>query len=132
MNRILKTSVAEVKLLAHDFLRIEYIPGSRVDLPQLEEGLEAYRQLVGYNRFYLLSVTNQDVTITPRARNYWSTKKRHAVKIAEAFVIKNMGQMLIVNFIMQFQPPGHKVKFFQNEKKAVEWIHSLRGNKNKK
>ena len=132
MNRTLKTSIAKVILLADDFLRIEYEPGSEIDLVHLEENLQAYEQLLGSRRFYLLSVTSPDVTITPRARNFWGARKRSSVKIAEAFVIKNTAQMLIANFVMRFQPSEHEVKFFNNEKRAVGWIYSLRKNAIKK
>lgn len=132
MKHIINTSVAEIKLLDHDFIRIEYKPGSHVDLAELEENLGAYKQLVGNKKFYLVSIVNSDTTISERARNYWTTAKRSNMKIAEGFVIKDLGHRLIATFVMKFQPPGHTLKFFDAEKKAVEWINSLRTKMTKK
>lgn len=133
MNQILKTSVAEIKLLDENFIRAEYRAGTSIDLPELEESLQAYKQLVGENsKFYMVTVANSNITVSNRARNYWTTRKRSNMKIAEGFVIKDLSHRLIANFVMNFQPPGHKLKFFSTEKKAMDWVNSFRNKKNKK
>ncbi len=125
----LRTSVAEIKLLDVDLVRIEYSPNTHVDLPQLEEALQSYKKLLGDKKFYLLTIVNPGVTLTERARNYWTTAERSKIKIAEAFVLKTAGHSLLAKFISTFQPPKHELKFFSDEKKALAWLNSVRKKK---
>jgi hypothetical protein len=123
---VLKTSVAEIKLLDDDFIRVEYRAGSYIDLGELEESVRAYRELVGNFKFYIITIANPNIIVSQRARNYWVTPKRSTIKIAEAFVIRDMAHRLIANFIVKFQPPKHTLKFFSAEQKAAEWIELIR------
>ena len=120
--RTLRTSVAEIKLLKEDFIRIEYSPNIIIDLPELEENLQAYKKLLGNDRFYLLSVIPPGVTVSEKARNYWTKPERSKFKIAEAFVINKLSHALLANFVTTFQPPRHELKFFNSEKKALAWL----------
>lgn len=129
MQKSFLTSVAEIKLLHDDFARIEYFPNTHIDLSQLEEALQIYRKLLGDRKFYLLTVVNAGVTLSERARNYWTTDQRSKIKIAEAFVLKSTGHSLLAKFITIFQPPKHELKIFSNEKKALAWLNSVRNKK---
>ena len=124
MKKVLKTSVAEITQIEEDFFRIEFAANASVDLPELEEALAVYKEILGNKKFYLLTVINRGVTVSERARNYWTTPGRSKIKIAEAFVINRLSHVLIANFVTKFQPPSHEIKFFKTEKKAMEWLYS--------
>ena len=124
MKKVYKTSVAEITQLKDNFFRIEYARDTFVDLPELEEALAIYKEVLGNEKFYLLTVINRGVTVSERARNYWTTPGRSKIKIAEAFVINRLSHVLITNFVTKFQPPSHEIKFFKTEKKAMEWLYS--------
>ena len=130
MNNCIHTTVATVTKLNEDLLCVEYHQDVYVDIAQLAEAREAYRKLMGEKKFYLLTVINSGVTHSLDARKEWLKKKRSTFKLAEAFVIDNLPHRMIANFVMRVTPPPHKMNYFANEYRALEWLLKQKARKN--
>lgn len=130
MRSGLKLSCATVTKLHEDVICIEYHPDAHVDIPELNEALRAYTELMGDKKFYLLTIVNEGVTHSIEARKVWLKKKRSSFKLAEAFVINNLPHRLIANFVLRVTPPRHKAQYFPNEYRALAWLLKQKQTKN--
>lgn len=61
-------------------------------------------------------------SITSEARQEGSKKHYSAFVTIQAFVVKNMAQRLLGNFIMKFNSPVRETRLFSNYPDAKEWI----------
>lgn len=119
---MIETSVAYITLIEEDILRIEYKPDVYVDLPQYEENLVVYRQLMKTDRAFIVTLVHPGAEMSLEVRNQFSSKERSAFKVSEAFVISTLAHKIVANFIMKLQKPQHNVEVFSTEEKAIEWL----------
>lgn len=61
-------------------------------------------------------------TIEPEVRDYLSGNSRYAHKIAEAFVVRNLGQRIIANFYLRISRPKCPTEVFTTEEEAITWV----------
>lgn len=125
---MIETSVAFIRLIGDDILRIEYKPDVYVDIPQYEENLLAYRQLMKTERVFIVTLIHPGAEMSLEVRNQFSSKERSAFKISEAFVISTLAHKIVANFIMKLRKPTHNVEVFSTEEKAMEWLMEERTN----
>jgi hypothetical protein len=123
---MIETSVAYISLIDEDILRIEFKPDVYVDLPQFEENLRAYKELMKTDRVFLLTLVHAGAEMSLEVRNQFSSKERSAFKISEAFVISTLAHKIVANFILKLQMPPHRISVFSTEEKAMEWLKKER------
>lgn len=61
-------------------------------------------------------------TIEPGVREYLASNSRYSHKIAEAFVVKNLGQRILANFYLRIARPACPTEVFTSEEEAVKWV----------
>jgi len=61
-------------------------------------------------------------TIDPEVRDYLASNSRYGHKIAEAFVVQNLGQRIIANFYLRISRPPCPTEVFTSEEEAVNWV----------
>jgi len=61
-------------------------------------------------------------TIEPGVREYLESNSRYGHKIAEAFVVKNLGQRIIANFYLRIKKHACPTEVFTSEEEAVKWV----------
>lgn len=61
-------------------------------------------------------------TIEPGVREYLAGNSRYGYKIAEAFVVKNLGQRILANFYLRISRPACPTEVFTTEEEAVQWV----------
>jgi hypothetical protein len=61
-------------------------------------------------------------TIEPGVREYLSSNARYAHKVAEAIVVKNLGQRIIANFYLRISRPACPTEVFTTEEEAITWV----------
>lgn len=61
-------------------------------------------------------------TIEPEVRDYLAGNSRYSRKIAEAFVVKNLGQRILANFYLRISRPACPTEVFTTEEEAVKWV----------
>lgn len=123
---MIETSVAYISLIDGDILRIEYKPDCEVGLEQFEENLQAYRQLIGNEKVYLLTVAGPGATTTPEVRRTFASTERSRFKIAEAFVITTLAHRILGSFVVRVLKPVHPILFFSSETEALRWLRELK------
>ncbi len=61
-------------------------------------------------------------TIEPGVRDYLASNSRYQHKIAEAFVVKNLGQRILANFYLRIARPACPSEVFTSEEEAIKWV----------
>lgn len=83
--------------------------------------LELHKRF-GKNSIGLVHVAGRDTTIAEGVREYLSNRSVYAMKVAEAFVVKNLNQRILGNFYLRIGRPGCPSEVFTIEDEAVKWV----------
>lgn len=116
----------------NDKYTIEYFPEEQT-VEFLMKDLELEKQdIIEMHRATLAMTKTRNYATLFRAMDFFSItsdaraegSKRHysAFVIVQAFVVKNLAQRLIGNFIMRFNTPVRETKLFSNYEDAKEWL----------
>ncbi len=70
----------------------------------------------------VLIFVDEFVQFSKGAREYSASKDGKRACIAEAFVINNLGHLIIGNFYMKINTPVKPVAFFKEDKEALKWL----------
>lgn len=119
---------------------IIYLPGVQIQRPsdcvlvirydsELNVTLDAAKQVTAeVSRFFgatelgVVHSLGDTTTIEPGVREYMQGKSRYAHKIAEAFVVKNLGQRILANFYLRVARPACPTEVFTTEEEAIKWV----------
>ena len=124
IQKNIKFEYANVQLLDIGIIRIEMLGGCIIDLEEcvqinIAEGELLNGQLVSGLVLMLADSTTQ---FTSDARDFSASKEGLRFSIAEAMVVKNLAQRLIVSFYLKFNKPAVPSKAFDNEEDAIKWL----------
>jgi hypothetical protein len=119
---------------------IIYLPGVQIKRPsgcvlviryddELNVTLEIAKQITlevakffGETELGVVHSAGTLTTIEPGVREYLAGNSRYAHKIAEAFVVKNLGQRILANFHLRIVRPACPTEVFTTEEEAVKWV----------
>jgi hypothetical protein len=104
---------------------IRFKENAELDALETREMIAAV-QLVGKNRpCFLLSDARGDLNITSEGRKIAADKIENPNLIANAVVVDSLSVKLTANFFLKFNKPYFKLKIFNTEEKAMEWLLNL-------
>jgi hypothetical protein len=104
---------------------IRFKENAELDAFETREMIAAV-QLVGKNRpCFLLSDARGDLNITSEGRKIAADKIENPNLIANAVVVDSLSVKLTANFFLKFNKPYFKLKIFNTEEKAMEWLLNL-------
>ena len=119
---------------------IIYLPGVQIQRPtacvlviryedELVVNLEMAKQITfevarffGETELGVVHAAGSLTTIEPEVREYLASNSRYAHKVAEAFVVKNLGQRILANFYLRISRPGCPTEVFTTEEEAIKWV----------
>ncbi len=98
-----------------------------IDLEDIKNTYEELYKFTGEKRLKKLVITGKQTEITKDARSYGH---RESVRIkdrviAEAIVVHQLYQKMLVNFYIIFIKDSYPTKFFTDVEKAKEWLGSI-------
>lgn len=117
-----------------------YLPGVQIMRPaacmllirydnELNVTLEMAKQITGEVAKYfgetdigIVHAAGTLTTIEPGVREYMAGNTRYAHKVAEAFVVQNLGQRILANFYLRISRPACPTEVFTTEEEAVNWV----------
>jgi hypothetical protein len=119
---------ARVQLLEIGIIRIEMLNGHIIDLEESVQINIAEGELLGGKLAsgLVLMVAENTAQFTNAAREFSASKEGLRFSIAEALVVKNLAQRIIVNFYIKINNPSVPNKAFDNEDEAIEWLLSYK------
>ena len=95
-------------------------------LTEMQELLRQAVELNQHKKYFAIIDTQSPYETSLEARNYYSESEYTDYRYADAFIVTSLPMRLLVNFYISFHKPKIPTKMFNNEKKAIEWINSLK------
>src|ERR1700752_255187 len=119
------TRISTVQLREDDILLINIRKDESFNVRDMWELIEAARQIGNGRRFLNLIVVGAH-TVPDEASRILSTSEEGSIyKIADAFVISSLIQLMVSNVYMKFHKPSVPTKFFKNVQDAENWLYQF-------
>lgn len=109
-------------LMENNILKITIFGPNVFDLEDTIKMVETTGTIADGRKFRLLINASEDIQPTPEAQKYSSSAEGSKYKIADAFLVANVAQQIIANFIVRFHHPVVPTKVFNSEEKAIKWL----------
>lgn len=124
----IKFGYANVELFDIGIIRIEMLGGHIIDLEESVQLNIAQGDLLKgqMGSGLVLMVADSTTQFTNDARDFSASKEGLRFSMAEALVVKNLAQKLVVNFYLKFNKPSVPSKAFNTEEEAIKWLLSFK------
>ncbi len=128
INKKIIFEYAEVDLLSSGIVKIKMLANSIIDLEESVQINIAEGELLGGepDSGLILMVADSTTQFTSEAREFSASKEGLRFSMAEALVVKNLAQKLIVSFYLKFNKPSKPSRAFNTEEEAIEWLLSFK------
>jgi hypothetical protein len=99
----------------------------QIEKNDIQDALEYYDIITNGRPFKKLLITGFRTSIKNDARKFGheQMKLRKKQIVAEAFVVHNLPQRMVVNFYNTFIKKAYPIKFFNDEESALQWLNSI-------
>lgn len=112
-----------VRILSGDIFHIKWNGGRDIEISDIDELAQAFEEMTRGRKMKVIQEFDHFTSITNEAR-------RHAAEmapdvIAVAYVIKGLGQRMIIRFYLNLRRRKVKSKVFMDMESATRWIDSV-------
>lgn len=125
INKIITTRISTVKLRDDGILHIDIMPNEYFEKRDAEELIQAAKEIGGGSKFKNLITVGEFTVADSEAIKLACSESGSAYKLADAFVIQTLSQKFLGNMYLNFYKPIRPTRFFQDVKKAEEWLNSI-------
>jgi hypothetical protein len=124
--RTISLSFAEISLDKSGIIRVDYLTGSIVDVPQKKELFKAYNEITSEQKSLFIFKAQSHVNFTKEAKEYSIRIEPLQPFMAIAVVADNLAYQLLADFYFKFYKPKVAYKVVKSEERAVEWLLEYR------
>ncbi|MES2515041.1 MAG: hypothetical protein V4580_12900 [Bacteroidota bacterium] len=124
--RNIKFDYADVQLLDIGVVRIDMLSNHIIDLEEAVQMNIAQGELLKWEPGLVLMVAGSTTQFTSDARDFSASREGLRFSIAEAMLVKNLAQRIIVSFYLKINKPAKPSKAFNTEEDAINWLLSLK------
>jgi hypothetical protein len=119
--------VKALQLIDNQTIKITFEDNIEIDVDTIKNAFDEYDHFTNGQRLKKLLITGYKTLITKEARQYGQLqmKQRKNTVAAEAFVVHHLHQKMVVNFYINFIKTDYPIKFFLDEKSAIEWLNTI-------
>ncbi len=126
ISDIVECRISQVALRPDGILLISIKPEELFSVSDYNDLTNAAKRIGKGEKFLNLIIVGAHTIPDHDSRVLSTSKQGSKYKLADAFVISSLSQKLIANFYMNFHKPYVPSRFFNDEKKAVEWLLSFK------
>lgn len=119
---VLKLEFATLELRSDNILRIFLHEDALLDLEAVKKLHIAYHQICKGKKYYFLFEADENVVYTKEGREYSKAHEKEQPSIKVAAVSDKLPYRMVVNFYMKFHRPTKSVRFFSDQRKAIDWL----------
>jgi hypothetical protein len=124
--RAITLSFAELSLDDNGIIRVNYLNGAIIDVPEKKELFKAYLELTNDVKSLFIFKAQSNVNFSKEAKRYSIRIEPFQPFMAIAVVADNLAYQLIADFYFKIYKPKVAYKVFKSEEKATEWLLQYR------
>lgn len=119
---------ANVQLLSIGIIRIEMMGKHIIGREESLKMNIAQGELLNNEKHsgLVIMVADSSTQFTKEAREFSASEEGLRFSKAEALIVKNLAQNLMVSFYLKINQPSVPSKAFKTEEEAIEWLLSLK------
>jgi hypothetical protein len=123
----IKFDYADVQLLDVGIVRIDMLSNHIIGLEEAVQLNIAQGELLNWQlgSGLVLMVAGSTTQFTNDARDFSASKEGLRFSAAEAMLVKNLAQRIIVSFYLKINKPAKPSKAFNTEEDAINWLLSI-------
>jgi hypothetical protein len=122
---IIELDFATISKLENSIIKIDMSSSSIIDLYECEKITEAIGNLTDKKRALILMIAGNTTNYTSEARAFSASEAGSIYTIADAMIVKNLAQKIMVSFYLKINKPIRPSKAFNSESDAINWLLSL-------
>ncbi len=115
-----KLTNALVQILAGNIFYIKWDGGMDIEISDIDELSKTYNEMTKGRKMKVVQEFDHFTSITNEARKYAAEMAPDV--IAVAYVIKGLGQRMIIRFYLNVRRRKVKAKVFMNKEDAFAWL----------
>lgn len=123
--KIIDLGFATVSKLENSIIKIDMTPSSVIDLEECEKITKAIGDLTNKKQALILMIAENSTNFTTEARAFSASELGSIYTIADAMIVKNLAQKIMVSFYLKINKPIRPSKAFNSESEAIKWLLSL-------
>ncbi|MDP2176260.1 MAG: hypothetical protein Q8K70_10170 [Bacteroidota bacterium] len=119
--------IRNISYINESIVKVEFENNIQIGLDDMKNALDYYDSITEKKTLKKLLITGYRTFINKEARQYGyqQMKLKKNQVIAEAFVVHNLPQKMVVNFYITFIKKDYPIKFFTDEESALKWLNSI-------
>lgn len=115
-----------VQLLDNTIIRLEMFDNVTIGVDECRTLNNAIGELSGSKESLVLMVPGNSTHFTSESRTFSASEEGLKYTIADAMVVNNLAQKLIVSFYLKVNKPPKPSKAFSTEEDAINWLLSFK------
>lgn len=115
-----------VQLLDNTIIRIEMFDNVTIGVDECRLLNNAIGQLSDSKESLVLMVSSTGTHFTLESRTFSASEEGLKYTIADAMVVTNLAQKLLVSFYLKINKPPKPSKAFSTENEAIDWLLNLK------
>lgn len=123
--KIIDLGFATISKLENSIVKIDMSSSSVIDLDECKKITEVIGELTQKKPALILMIAGNTTNYTIEARIFSASEEGSIYTIADAMIVKNLAQKIMVSFYLKINKPIRPSKAFNDESEAVEWLLSL-------
>ena len=116
---------AKVQLLSNKIIRLQMFANVVIGFNECREMNNKIGELSEGKEALILMVPDSSTYFAPESRDFSASLEGLKYTIADAMVVRNLGQKILVSFYLKFNKPPKPSKAFSTELQAMEWLLSI-------
>ncbi|MCW3101892.1 MAG: hypothetical protein JWO09_332 [Bacteroidetes bacterium] len=120
--KTLNLPFAELTLDTSGIIRVSYLSGSMIDVPEKKDLYNAYQELTNDVKTLFIFKAQNNVNFTKEAKVYSIRVEPLQPFMAVAVIADNLAYQLLADFYFKFYKPQVAYKVVKSDEKAVEWL----------
>ncbi len=112
----------KVESLGNSIMRVTVCDDIELEIQDAKDMRNMLVNLSSNEKYCVLLDATNPFTVSPEARALIAGKEFSSERIAAAFVITSLANMLIGNFFIKVNKPSSPTKIFSTEENAFQWL----------
>ena len=125
LNDKIELDFCEVFLREDQILQINIFPHSLIGENEAKKMTDASLKLTRNVMFPVMIVVGEFADFDKSSREYSADPEKEVGSSAKAYLLNNLGHIIIANFFLKVNKPVKPVRIFKNEQDAIKWLKNF-------